>query len=36
VLNVWLGRAEIGMYVIAAFLVLGAAITMRLPASLDR
>jgi MFS family permease len=36
VLNVWLGRADIGMYVIAAFLVLGAAITMRLPASLDR
>jgi MFS family permease len=35
-LNVWTSRADIGMYVIAAFLVLGAAITMRLPASLDR
>lgn len=35
-LNVWTNRADIGMYVIAAFLVLGAVITMRLPASLDR
>lgn len=35
-LNVWMGRAEIRMYIIAAFLVLGAAITMRLPTSLDK
>jgi MFS family permease len=35
-LNVWLGHPEIGMYVIAGFLVLGAVMTMRLPASLDR
>jgi MFS family permease len=35
VLNVWLGHTEVGMYVISAFLVLGAAMTMRLPKSLD-
>lgn len=35
-LNVWLGRAEMGMYVISAFLVLGALITLRLPATLDK
>jgi MFS family permease len=35
-LNVWLEHAETGMYVISAFLVLGAFITMRLPATLDK
>jgi MFS family permease len=35
-LNVWLGRAETGMYVISAFLVIGAMITLRLPAGLDK
>jgi MFS family permease len=34
-LNVMVGHAEIGMYVISAFLVLGAAMTMRLPKTLD-
>ena len=36
ILNVATGRTELGMYMIAAFLVLGAAITMRLPTTLDR
>ncbi|GAB5096120.1 MULTISPECIES: MFS transporter [unclassified Caballeronia] len=35
-LNVWLGHAEVGMYVISAFLVLGACMTMRLPRTLDK
>ncbi|KDR32313.1 MFS transporter [Caballeronia zhejiangensis] len=34
-LNVMVGHAEVGMYVISAFLVLGAAMTMRLPKTLD-
>ncbi|NUY30856.1 MFS transporter [Paraburkholderia sp. JPY303] len=34
-LNVMLGRADVGMYVISAFLILGAAAAMRLPKSLD-
>ncbi|GGD75541.1 MFS transporter [Caballeronia grimmiae] len=34
-LNVTVGNANIGMYVISAFLVLGAAMTMRLPKTLD-
>ncbi|SAL02225.1 major facilitator transporter [Caballeronia calidae] len=34
-LNVMVGHAEVGMYVISAFLVLGAVMTMRLPTSLD-
>lgn len=34
-LNVMVGNADVGMYVVSAFLVLGAAMTMRLPNSLD-
>ncbi|MDR5815560.1 MULTISPECIES: MFS transporter [unclassified Caballeronia] len=34
-LNVMAGHAEVGMYVISAFLVLGGAMTMRLPKTLD-
>ncbi|WP_250536603.1 MFS transporter [Caballeronia sp. AZ10_KS36] len=34
-LNVTVGRSDVGMYVISAFLVLGAAMTMRLPKTLD-
>ncbi|MDR5759266.1 MFS transporter [Caballeronia sp. LZ035] len=34
-LNVMVGHAEVGMYVISAFLVLGGALTMRLPKTLD-
>ncbi|BBQ02065.1 MFS transporter (plasmid) [Burkholderia sp. SFA1] len=34
-LNVMIGHAEVGMYVISAFLVLGAAMTMLLPKTLD-
>ncbi|MDR5784786.1 MFS transporter [Caballeronia sp. LZ065] len=34
-LNVMVGHAEVGMYVISAFLVLGGAMTMRLPKTLD-
>ncbi|SAK73863.1 major facilitator transporter [Caballeronia temeraria] len=34
-LNVMVGHAEVGMYVISAFLVLGAAMTMLLPKTLD-
>jgi hypothetical protein len=34
-LNVTVGKSDVGMYVISAFLVLGAAMTMRLPKTLD-
>ncbi|SAL77029.1 MFS transporter [Caballeronia telluris] len=34
-LNVMVGHAEVGMYMISAFLVLGAAMTMLLPKTLD-